>query len=163
MTSLNQAIAQMLHSGATYAEIREHLGIRSNTTIARVRQQHRIPVHRDPVPMRTPEESYALYAEAAGNGHARWTGPWAGRMPQICHPGRDGRKESALRVAFRMRHNREPDGHVKPGCGKPWCVASGHLTDRTIRDTAHHHDQPQPAPAPDPIDTLYDAIFGDHQ
>lgn len=174
MTSRNQAIAEMLRAGATYAQIREQLGVRSNTTIALVRQQHGIPVHRQRVPMRTPEESYALYAVPAGDGHARWTGPWAGRMPQICHPGRDGRKESALRIAFRMRHDREPVGRVKPGCRQPWCVASGHLTDRTIRDQLDNlpqaarpqHRQPEPAPTPpvpDPIDALYDAIFGGDQ
>lgn len=130
----DRVIAELLRAGATYPQVREHLG-GSFRTIAQVRKAEAIPVPEWPRPCRTPEETYALYAEPYGDGHARWTGPWAGRMPQICHPGKDGRKESALRVAFRIRHGREPAGYVRPGCTEPDCVASGHLTDRTMRDT----------------------------
>ncbi|PZG77291.1 hypothetical protein C1I97_36925 [Streptomyces sp. NTH33] len=127
-------IAELLRAGATYPQVRAALGGGSPNTIAEIRRAENIPVPDRPRPCRTPEESYALYAEPYAGGHARWTGPWAGRMPQICRPGKHGRKESALRVAFRMRHGRDPDGYVRPGCGVPDCVASGHLTDSTMRN-----------------------------
>lgn len=132
----HQAIAELLRAGATYEQIRAQIGGGSQTLIAAVRRAEGIPPLPRPRPCRTPEETYALYAEPYGDGHARWAGTWAGRMPQIQHPGPRGRgrKESALRVAFRWRHGREPEGRVKPGCGDRTCVASGHLTDRIIRE-----------------------------
>ncbi|MFJ5156352.1 Trp family transcriptional regulator [Streptomyces sp. NPDC088353] len=133
-TASASAIAELLRVGATYAQVRATLGGASRNDIADVRRAEGIPVPERPQLCRTPEDSYALYAEPYGDGHARWTGPWAGRMPQVCHPGKGGRKESALRIAFRMRHGREPQGYVRPFCSEPDCVASGHLADRTIRD-----------------------------
>ncbi|MFB6771113.1 hypothetical protein [Streptomyces sp. NPDC056337] len=129
------AIAELLRAGATYKEIREQLDVGSFTTISEVRHAEGIPVIPRPVPSRSPEQTYTRYAEPYGDGHARWTGAWAGRMPQIQHPGPrgKGRKESALRVAFRMEHGREPTGYVRPGCGVSDCVARGHLTDRDMR------------------------------
>lgn len=138
---VRQDIAELLRAGATHHQIRQQLGV-SPCTIARARRALRIPVPHRPRPARTPEESYALYATPYGDGHARWNGPWAGRMPQICH---HGRKESALRVAFRMRHNREPIGYVRPVCDEHACVASGHLADRPMREH---------------LQATYDAIFG---
>ncbi|CAL9302980.1 hypothetical protein [Streptomyces sp. SudanB91_2054] len=132
-TDLRAAIAELLRAGATYPEVREQLGVGSYTTIAQVRHAQGIPVVRRPRPTRSVEETYALYAEPYGDGHARWTGPWAGRMPQIQHPGWRGRKESALRVAFRLEYGREPVGNVRAGCGEPGCVAAGHTTDRDMR------------------------------
>lgn len=139
---VRQDIAELLRAGATYAEIRQQIGGVSPTTIADIRRALRIPVPHRRRPARTPEESYALYATAYGDGHARWTGPWAGRMPQIWH---NRRGCSALRVAFRMRHGREPVGHVKPVCGVLACVASDHLADRPMRER---------------LTTTYEAIFG---
>lgn len=141
-------VAAMLQAGATYTEIRQQLGIGSNTTIARARKALRLPVpHRDR-PRRTLQESYELYAKPYGDGHARWEGPWAGRMPQICHPGKSGRKESALRVAFRLQYGREPVGQVKPGCDEPQCVARRHVEDRPLRARTK---------------ATFDAIFGGPQ
>lgn len=139
---VRQDLAKLLLAGATYAEIRQQLGGVSDTTIARARRALRIPVPHRTRPARTPEESYALYATAYGDGHARWDGPWAGRMPQIWH---NGRGCSALRVAFRMRHGREPVGNVRPVCGEHACVASGHLADRPMRER---------------LTATYEAIFG---
>ncbi len=127
------AIAALLHEGATYRQVRAVLGGGSPNVISDVRKTEAIPVPERTKYRRSVEETYALYAEPFGDGHARWAGPWAGRMPQICHPGRNGRKESALRVAFRMRHGRDAEGYVRPGCGVHQCVASGHLTDRVLR------------------------------
>lgn len=123
----------MLRAGATTRQIYDATHISYNT-IAALRRTLKLPRAQRTLDCRTPEETYALYAIPGEDGHARWEGPWAGRMPQIHHPGRRGRKESALRVAFRMRHGREPVGYVRPACGQRWCVASGHLMDRTMRD-----------------------------
>ncbi|WP_051851904.1 hypothetical protein [Streptomyces sp. NRRL F-5650] len=132
---LHAAIAELLRAGATYEEIRKELGGGSYRTISQVRRAEDIPVIPRPRASHTPEATYARYAEPYGDGHARWTGAWAGRMPQIQHPGPNGkgRKESALRVAFRMLYGREPTGYVRASCLESGCVAAGHLADREMR------------------------------
>jgi len=129
------AIADMLRAGATYREIAQTLNVGSHTTISTVRKAEGIPVVTSRRrPGRTAEQTFRLYAEPYGDGHARWTGPWAGRSPQICLPGPERRKVSALRVAFRIRTGREPEGNVKPGCGERGCIAPGHVDDRVGRE-----------------------------
>jgi hypothetical protein len=128
----DEQILQQLRAGATYAEIYERLGNRNPTRIAQLRREHGIPVVWR-TNGRTPEQTYALYATPAGDGHARWAGAWSGRMPAIHLPGTGRRKESALRFAFRQLHGSDPIGYVRPGCGQPWCVAGDHLTDRLTR------------------------------
>jgi hypothetical protein len=77
-------------------------------------------------------------------------------MPQVQHigpPGRRsfGRKESALRVAFRMTHGRDPIGPVRVGCRTPWCVAGPHLTDRLLRTQRTLTPGTAPVPLDDAI------------
>lgn len=132
-------IAAMLRDGATYAEIRAAVGC-GYSLISTVRREHGIPLPTRPRPCRTPEQTYHLYAIPAADGHRHWTGPWAGRMPQIQHPsrdGRDGRKESALRIGFRLHHGRDPTGRVFRSCGDLTCVAGPHLTDAPLRAWRH--------------------------
>lgn len=136
-----QDIADLLRAGATYAQIRQQLGVNRNL-IASTRKALRIPVPRARTWHRTAEESFALYATPYGDGHTRWDGPMAGRMPQIWA---DGRAHSALRVAFQIRHGREPVGNVKPGCDEGTCIAPDHVVDRPMRER---------------LKTTYDAIFG---
>ncbi|MCZ7414290.1 hypothetical protein [Streptomyces sp. WMMC897] len=135
-TERTAAIAALLRAGRTYAQIRRAVPGASYNLIAQVRRAHNIPPNRAHRPRRSPQDSYRLYATPTEDGHAHWTGPWAGRMPQITI--RTGHAVSALRVAFRMHHGREPDGYVRPGCSDPKCVAGDHLTDRRIR---HHINQ----------------------
>jgi len=129
---LEAAIAEMLRDGATYAQIRAALGPSATyNVIAAVRREHTIPVVTLGHPPRGMATAYAAGVEATGDGHARWAGPWSGRGPEACF---GGRRESARRVAFRLEHGREPVGHVKAGCGQPWCVARGHVEDRPMRE-----------------------------
>lgn len=141
-------IAELLHTTATYDEIAAETGV-SRRTVARVHTQQDIT--RPPRPSRalTPEQMYASRAQPCEDGHARWTGAWATRMPQILIPGppgrrKKGRKESALRVAFRLHHGREPEGHVRRDCTAPWCVAGAHLTDQRMRAERTPHPRTTP-------------------
>jgi uncharacterized protein YerC len=138
-------IAELLRTGATYAQIRQQLGPVSQNDISRVRREQNIPVQR-PANGRTPEQTYAHHTAYDDEGHAHWGGAWSGRMPTIHIPATGKRKTSALRVAFRMTTGREPTGYVRPTCGRPWCIAALHLKDRPTRDGEH--------PAP----TLHQAI-----
>jgi hypothetical protein len=126
-------IAALLRAGATYAQVYDALSIsHSPTRIARVRREHGIPTpdRRIAPSARTPEDTYRLYARAS-SGHLHWTGPWAGRMPEVC--AADDVKISALRVGFRLHYGRDPEGRVRRNCGDLKCVAGPHLTDRIVR------------------------------
>jgi hypothetical protein len=62
----------------------------------------------------TLEQAWQAQTEAVDGGHMRWTG--------------------YLRIAFRIRHGREPEGRVLPSCTYPGCIAPDHTTDQPMRD-----------------------------
>lgn len=134
-------VLKMLRAGATYDEIKAEVGV-STATISRIRQQRNIPKATRTRPSRTVAETFALYAEPYGEGHARWTGPISGRVPVLFG---DGRSHNARRVAFCTRYGRAPVGYVRASCEESGCLAGDHLTDDVIRERT---------------DATYEAIFG---
>jgi uncharacterized protein YerC len=135
-THLTQRVTELLRQGATYKAISAEVGI-SQPTILRIRLASGTPLtRRDPRPGRTIAETMALYAEAHGDGHVRWTGPYAGRTPKLYA---NGRCYNARHVAFRSHHGRNPVGYVLTDCPETGCMAGPHLTDlpmRSARDTS---------------------------
>jgi uncharacterized protein YerC len=128
---IEEQAAKMLLEGATLAQIRAAIGI-SAPTITRIRRERGIPkpVRPPRQPARTVAVTLALYGEAYGDGHLRWTGPHAGRMPTL---SAEGRHFNARHVTFRQHHGRNPVGYVLTDCSEPGCMAGGHLTDFLIR------------------------------
>lgn len=64
--------------------------------------------------------------------HLRWTSSHnTGGAPMLGH---DSRQMSAMRVAFRLRYDREPEGRVLTNCGYDGCVALDHVEDRPMRE-----------------------------
>lgn len=65
-------------------------------------------------------------------GHQRWEGA-TGRSgtPVVA---RAGQVTTVYRLMFRWHHAREPEGHVRPSCSYPRCVAGDHLADRVMRE-----------------------------
>ncbi|WP_225080473.1 hypothetical protein [Streptomyces sp. CoT10] len=138
-------VVAMLRAEATTRQITAATGV-SAPTLVRIRRILDIPVPaRNMRTLRTIPEGLALYVEPYGDGHARWTGPYAGDQPQLCA---GGRRHSARREAFRAHHDRPPVGTVQEDCDEPGCIAGAHLTDQTIRDEAQ-------------FNAVYHAIFGD--
>ncbi|WP_405960572.1 helix-turn-helix domain-containing protein [Streptomyces sp. NBC_00024] len=126
---VEQQVAKLLLQGATYQQIRDRVGV-SQPTIVRIRRSWNIPVTvREPRPARTVEQALALYAQPYGDGHVRWAGPHAGRMPVLYAKSRF----NARHVTFRAHHGRDPVGYVLGGCTEPGCMAGAHLTDEPIR------------------------------
>jgi len=79
----------------------------------------------------TVEQKWATYTRPTDDGHTEWTGyRRAGMTPMFMLHGVN---YSARRVAFVMRHGREPEGRVRPGCGRSWCVAPACATDARLR------------------------------
>jgi uncharacterized protein YerC len=138
-------IAAMLRAGATYRAIRAELGV-CGQRITRVRVSERIPLPdarpgRRPYGVRTPEQTLAHYSQPTPDGHTHWTGPTDGTKPKLWH---GPNALNPLRVAFRLHHGREPQGHVRPGangCDDPACITGAHLTDRTIREANQRADK----------------------
>ncbi|MEU2780573.1 histone-like nucleoid-structuring protein Lsr2 [Streptomyces sp. NPDC007110] len=126
---------ELLRAGATYAEVAEQVGI-SAPTITAIRKRAGLPSvqgrnGKEPRPRRSKAEALAECTEPYGDGHVRWAGPMAGRMPQLCA---EGGKFNGRRVAFEQHHGRPPAGYVRTSCTEPACIAGPHLIDdRTPR------------------------------
>lgn len=96
------------------------------------------------------EDAYRAHAIPTTDGHMRWTGPsyGHGRAPMVQHVRE---RESAYRVAFRLHHDRAPEGMLKPVCGVRGCVAGAHLEDAAMRrakNSPRPHRKPGPAGVP---------------
>lgn len=138
-------IATMLRAGATSRETVAALRVSPNR-VARVRRDRNIPAQPLRHRPRTIAESLALYTEAHGDGHVRWTGPGTLSNPQLWA---DGRRHNPRHIVFLTHHGRAPDGRVRTTCDQPGCLAGPHLADH-LHQPAGHLD----------LDDLYTAIFG---
>lgn len=113
----NKAIARQLSVGAERVQtIREEIGL---------------PAHKPgPTPAGSLEDVFWRRAQPVDGGHLLW--PNAAPMLRSSH---EGRKESVRRIAFRIRHRREPVGKVLPDCDQPGCVHPDHVADQPMRQT----------------------------
>lgn len=135
---------QLLLTGASYRQIEDEVGI-SRPTIFKIRVDAGLPApvvdHR--MPSRTVAETLALYTQAYGDGHLRWTGPSRGRAPQL---SAEGRRLNVRRVTFEAHHGRRAVGYLIPQCGEDGCIAGAHLADTRQRHGYDHHAPPRPQP-----------------
>lgn len=116
----NTAIGQRLHlERQTVGRIRRALGI------ANVAQQSL-----------TLQEKWAARTRPVEGGHLEWTGE---RQSTSGTPVMRYREKaySAARIAFRIKHDREPEGYAKSECGMQHCVAPDHVDDTATRDRDH--------------------------
>lgn len=126
------AAVTMLRNGATKGAVTEETGL-SESTVLRIRRLVRIPSpRRVPDGGRTIADVLTLHTQPYGNGHARWTGPTAGREYSLFARGE---RLNARAEAFRDFYGRDPVGYVRAGCGHSGCIAGAHLTDHTNRTT----------------------------
>lgn len=128
---------QLLLTGASYRQVEEEVGI-SRPTIFKIRVDAGLPApvvdHR--MSSRTVPEALALYSEAYGDGHLRWTGPCSGRAAQL---SAEGRRLNVRHVTFEAHHGRPSTGYVIPRCGEDGCIAGAHLTDARQRHGYSHN------------------------
>ncbi|MFI1723887.1 histone-like nucleoid-structuring protein Lsr2 [Streptomyces sp. NPDC020489] len=123
----------LLRAGASYNEIKAQVGI-SAPTIVRIRREAKIPApsRTGARPARSTADALTTYIEPYGAEHSRWTGPWAGRMPQLFA---EGRRFNARHVVFERHHGRPPVGYVRSTCVDLPCMTGAHLAD-TLRGRA---------------------------
>lgn len=129
---IREDIADMLRAGHTHTEIRLALHV-APLTVQRTREALKMPppktCRRLPA---THEEAFQARTEHVDGGHLRWTGYVSSHGGPLVIVA--GVNVSAYRLAFRMRHGREPVGRVKPGCDFEGCVAPDHVEDRPMRE-----------------------------
>lgn len=132
-------VAAMIRAGAGTTEIMTTLHV-GYPTVARAREALGAPA-----PARTGQpipDMFHARTEPVEGGHLRWTGHISKGVPIIC---RSRGNLSAYRVAFTLKHHREPTGLIRATCGYPQCVAPDHMQDRPMRHR---------------LDAQFDAIFG---
>ncbi|MER7738860.1 hypothetical protein ABTX34_11135 [Streptomyces sp. NPDC096538] len=140
-------IVELLKAGHSDAAIARQLGVDRQCTVAPARAALGLPKHKPgPTPAGTPEDLFWKRAKPTDDGHMEWTGyRTRDGVPGLRH---GGRIHTACRVAFRIANGRDPEGNVRPGCGRDGCVAPACQTDRLTRAEARK------------VDALYGAIFG---
>jgi DNA-binding CsgD family transcriptional regulator len=122
---------ELLRARASYSQIIEQVGI-SPPTIIRIRRQAGLePSGQTGGHAARPKaEVLAEHVEPYGEGHARWTGPMTGRLPQLWA---ERTRFNARHVVFEQHYGRPPAGRVCSNCGVTTCIAGAHLTDETLR------------------------------
>ncbi|WP_406157695.1 WhiB family transcriptional regulator [Streptomyces canus] len=134
-----QRTLELLRAKASFSQIIEQVGI-SAPTIIRIRRQAGLEPSGQTGghPARTKADALVAHMEPYGNGHARWTGPMSGRLPQLYA---ERTRFNARQVVFELHYGRPPVGRIFSGCGVTACIAGAHLTDHTLR-TARPKEAP---------------------
>lgn len=141
---LRADVVRLLRQGATNLAVSRATGA-TPKTVARHRQALGIPPTPPGRPTgSTPASRFAARTEPLPDGHMRWTGATNSRGTPTVRYGKQ--HWSGLRMAFELRWDRAPVGHVLPGCGMPRCVAPDHVEDQPMRDR---------------LNTTFAAIFGE--
>ncbi|RPE40223.1 Homeodomain-like domain-containing protein [Streptomyces sp. Ag109_O5-1] len=140
-------VAQMLRAGHSDRQIARQLGVHRDQVI-RARRLLGIPAGPTFPQPKAVEDLFRERVEEVDGGHLKWRGFRNERgTPVLKHRSRGAlRNETAYRVAWRLQHDREPEGLVLPGCGYDQCVAPGHVEDRRLRNQ---------------VTAAYAAIFGE--
>jgi hypothetical protein len=123
------AIRELLLAGHSERAIARQL-ITSTRRVQRIRLELGLPAHKPGPPTSNLEDAFWRRAQPIDGGHLLW--PAATPAVRTAH---EGRKESVRRIAFRIRHHREPVGNVLPDCEQPGCVHPDHVADQPMRKT----------------------------
>lgn len=132
-------VAELLRAGYGDRTIARRLNI-PQPDVRRARTMLGLPPGRPGTkPPATPEDVFWRRAQPTDDGHLMWPGYSPDYGAHITH---EGCHHSVHRLAFRIGNQREPEGRVLTGCGRPGCVHPRHVEDRLMR-------------------TQYNAIFGE--
>jgi hypothetical protein len=155
-TKIRADIAELLRAGVPHAHICRQLRC-APITVQRTREALNLPAPKTcrPLPA-TVEDAFRQYARPVDGGHAEWTGPYNNGAPRVTH---EGTVYSVYRLAYRMANGREPEGLVRPSCGRGRCVMPGHHEDRVDR-AARRQREREERRREKRVDALYAAIFG---
>lgn len=131
-TAIRADIADLLRAGLSDRAISKKLRC-APATVSKTRSVLGLRKAKSGVPPAASlEDAFNARTRATADGHLIWTGhiTRARNAPMLRYRGRE---LSAYRIAWRIRTGCEPDGHVRPMCGVPGCVAPACVDDRTTR------------------------------
>lgn len=124
-------VAELLHQGLSDNAVSRRLHCDAKT-VARTRVALGLPKAKSGY--RSAASVVDLFharTEPLEGGHLQWTGYASKRgLASVRYAGHI---HTALRIAFRIQHEREPVGHCSTDCGMEGCVAPAHVEDDTIR------------------------------
>jgi hypothetical protein len=89
------------------------------------------------LPAATVEDPFWRRTRPAGDGHLDWTGYRNAKGTATFHSKHVG--YSALRIAYRIRTGRDPEGYAHAVCDRPGCVAPDHVADSATTPRRAHH------------------------
>lgn len=125
-------VAELLHAGYGDRTIARRLGV-TQPSVARTRAALGIPAGRPgPKAPNSPEGTFWRRTQPTDDGHLLWPGYDPKHGARILW---DGCLYSVHRIAFRIANQREPEGRVLTGCGRPGCVHPQHVEDQRMRAT----------------------------
>lgn len=153
-----EPILELLRRGnMTESAIAAQLGI-SRPTVHNIRVKAGLPapLHGSRARYTSMDDDYRAHARPTNNGHMEWTGIVAHHgAPMVRHRRHT---ESAFRIAFRLHHQREPQGKAAPACGQPGCVAGAHIEDRPMRLARQQRERAARPKGPQPNGTRAEVI-----
>lgn len=137
-------VAELLRAGLSDRAIATELGVDAKKTVRPARLALRLPPAR-PGRRRAAsvDDLFWHRTQPTDGGHLLWTGCRTNGYPTVRHAGV---LHMAVRVAFRIKYGRDPEGHVTLTCDREGCVAPAHTEDRRIRERTN---------------TTFTAIFGE--
>lgn len=126
--STRAAIEELLRAGYSDRAIARQVHVRTEA-VGEIRGLLELPPHKPGPSRSTHEDLFWRRAEPTTDGHLLW--PYTTTALRVGH---EGARQSAYRIAFAIRWQREPAGAVKPGCGVARCVHPRHVEDQPMRD-----------------------------
>lgn len=125
------AIEELLHAGFGNQAIAQQVHVCRNR-VAAIRAELGLPKHVQRYEASSAEDLFWRRTQPVDGGHLAWTGYRNTKgVPAVRTV--DGMR-TAYRIAFQIRHGREPVGYVKPGCEYDGCVHPGHVDDQAGRE-----------------------------
>jgi hypothetical protein len=124
-------IAELLLAGRSARAIARELHV-DDKAVRSARDQLHLPTAKPgPQPSGSPEDLFWRRVQPVDGGHMLWTGGTTDGCPTLRH---GGKRTTAYRIAFRIRHKREPQGKVTVTCDRERCVSPYCVEDRVIRE-----------------------------
>jgi hypothetical protein len=128
-------IAELLRAGRSARAISRELHV-DDKAVRAVRDLLHLPTAKPgPQPAGSPEDLFWRRVQPIDGGHMLWTGGTTGGCPTLRH---NGKRTTAYRIAFTIRHGREPEGKVTVACDRELCVSPHCVEDRVIRERTAH-------------------------
>ena len=125
------AIEELLNAGYGNKAIAQQLGV-GHKRVAEIRAELGLPRSRRRYVAASPEGLFWRRTRPVAGGHLAWTGYRNSKgVPAVRTV--DG-MQTAYRIAYRIRWQREPVGRVKPGCEYGGCVHPNCVEDQAMRD-----------------------------